>query len=153
MMTVRAFGLCLLAACSLLTACKPSPPATPSAALMANDPHVLLQAEMEKASMDFSQMVVVRLMSNGKRLEATSALPLVVAETQVNGHLSKTIFRINDKRDGITLFSRDLPNGKSFRTELSLAELEQKKSFSFPVVQPDASLKEHSFELEKIIVR
>jgi predicted small lipoprotein YifL len=134
-----------------LAACgkAPSPPAVVTAA--AGDPHAAEQAALETGTLDFSNLLIIRLQSEGKRLEVTSVLPAVVAETTVSGQSAKTIFRVNEKSTGIVLFSRDLPNGKSFRTELTIAELEQNKTFNFPVVQPDASLKERSFALEKII--
>jgi hypothetical protein len=133
-----------------LAACGKAPPPAVKAPV-AGDPHVAEQTALEKSTLDFSNLMVIRLQSDGKRVEITSVLPAVVAEAAVAGQSAKTIFRVNEKGSGLMLFSRDLPNGKSFRTELTLAELEQKKSFSFPVVQPDASLKERSFALEKII--
>lgn len=132
-----------------LTACGKS--AAPPVAPTPGDPHAAEQATMEKSTLDFSNVLVVRLQSEAGRLEVTSVLPATVAATTVAGQNAKTIFRINEKGNGLVLFSRDLLNGKSFRTELTLAELEQKKAFNFPVVQPDASLKERSFTLEKIV--
>lgn len=134
-----------------VSACGKSPP-PPVAVLPADgDPHLAEQAALELSSLDFSNLLIIRLQSEGKRLEVTSVLPATVAEASVSGQLAKTIFRVNEKGTGIILFSRDLLHGKSFRTELTIAELEQKKSFSFPVVQADASLKERAFALEKII--
>jgi predicted small lipoprotein YifL len=134
-----------------LAACgkSPSPPVAVTSA--AGDPHAIEQAAMEAGTIDFSNLLIVRLQSEGKRLEVTSVLPATVAEASVSGQSAKTIFRVNEKSNGIILFSRDLLNGKSFRTEMTITEIEQKKSFNFPVVQPDASLKERSFTLEKII--
>jgi hypothetical protein len=106
---------------------------------------------MEKASMDFSHVVIVRLQNDGKRLEVASIMPRVVGEAQVSGQHAKTIFRVNDATDGLVLFSRDLLNGKSYRTEMKFSELEAKKGFTFPVVQADGSLREKQYTLEKII--
>jgi hypothetical protein len=144
----RIFVLLNMALLLALAACgkPPSPPA-----VVANDPHLAAQSAMEKGTLDFANLLVIRLQSEGKRLEVTSVLPAVVAEATVAGQAAKSVFRVNEKANGLVLFSRDLLNGKSFKTELTLAELEQKKSFSFPVVQPDASLKDRSFTLEKII--
>ena len=133
----------------VLGACGKSP--TPPVVVAAGDAHAAEQAAMEAGGMDFSNLLIIRLQSEGKRVEVTSVLPATVAQAIVSGQTAKTIFRVNEKGGGIVLFSRDLLNGKSIRTELSIADLEQKKSFSFPVVQPDASLKERSFALEKII--
>ena len=106
---------------------------------------------MEKISMDFSHVIVVRLQDDGKRLEVASVMPRVVAQAQISGQQAKTIFRVNDARDGLVLFSRDLPNGKSYRTEMKFSELESKKGFAFPVVQADGSLREKQYTLEKIV--
>lgn len=134
-----------------LAACGKAPPPPVVAAPAVGDPHAAEQAAMEAGMLDFSNVIIIRLQSEGKRLEVTSVLPAIVAETTVSGQTAKTIFRVNEKGTGMVLFSRDLLHGKSFRTEFTIADLEQKKSFSFPVVQPDASLKERSFALERII--
>lgn len=143
-----------LVAAILLAACGPSgppPQAAPPPAAGGADPHAGLQAEMEKASMDFSSVVVVRLTWQGRRLEVASVMPTVVAETVRAGQQAKTIFRVSDRQDGLVLFSRDLPNGKSVRTELSFAQLKGGMQFSFPVVQPDAGLKDEKFVVEAIV--
>lgn len=136
---------------TLLVACgkSPAPPVVPAPS--SGDPHAAEQLAMEQGTPDFANLLIIRLQSEGQRVEVTSVLPATIAEAGVSGQAAKTIFRVNEKGNGLLLFSRDLLHGKSFRTELSLLELEQKKSFSFPVVQPDASLKERTFALEKII--
>lgn len=136
-----ALAVVLLAACGKD---KPVPPPT------ANDPHALLQAEMEKGTMDFSHVVVVRLNRGGKLLEVPSVNPTTVAETMLNGVAAKTIFRINDQGTALVLFSRDLLNAKSFKTEMPFADLQAKGKFTFPVVQADGRLKEEDFSLNKI---
>jgi hypothetical protein len=122
----------------------------PAAALP--DAHLTLQQEMEKATMDFSRVVVVRLTSEGKRVEVTSVMPAVIAEAQVSGQSAKTIFRVNDAGNALVMFSRDVPHNTSNRTEISFAELERKKGVVFPVVVADGSLKEREFALEKIVI-
>lgn len=136
-----------LAACALL-ACSRGPQVV---AATPNDPHGVLQAELEKGNPDLNNLTVVRLQADGKRMEVTSVLPAVVAEAVVAGVSAKTIFRLNDKTDGLVLFSRDILNGKSSKVDLPFAELETRKGFTFPVVQPDGSLKEQSFTLEKVL--
>jgi len=101
--------------------------------------------------MDFNHVIVVRLQNGGKRLEVASIMPRVVADVQVSGQHAKTIFRINDTKDGLVLFSRDLRNGKSYRTEMTFSDLKDKKGFAFPVVQPDGSLEEKQYTLERIV--
>ncbi len=135
-----------------LTACGKTPPPV-AAPRGAGDPRLAEQTALEKGMMDFSNVLVIRLQSEGKRIEVTSVLPAIVAETLLAGKTAKTIFRVNEKGNGLILFSRDLPNGKSSRTEMTLAEREQKKSLSFPVVKPDTALKKRAFTLEKIIRR
>lgn len=122
----------------------------PAAALP--DAHLILQQEMEKATMDFSHVVVVRLTSEGKRVEVTSILPAVIAEAQVSGQSAKTIFRVNDAGNALVMFSRDVPHGTSSRTEVSFTDLELKKGVVFPVVAADGSLKEREFALERIVI-
>jgi hypothetical protein len=144
----------LIVIAGLMTGCdnssRTSGTQTPAAAK--NDPHAAEQAEMEKATMDFSNVVVVRLKKDDKRMEVTSIMPLVVAETQVSGQPAKTVFRVNQAGDGLVMFSRDLLKGASFRIEIKFDALEKKKAFTFPVLQKDGRLLENRFELEKIII-
>ena len=135
----------LLAACQLSGAGGKPPP------MINNDPHLALQQEMEQGGIDLSNLVIVRLQHAGKRFEVTSVLPASVAGVKVGGQPAKTIFRVNPAGDGLILFSRDILNGKSYRVSMTFAELEAKKGFVFPVLQPDGTLKEQSFTLEKVL--
>lgn len=146
----RFFALLLLA--SALGACQQSSPPAPPPAVAANDPHALMQADMEKASMDFSRVVVVRLTSEGKRVEVTSVMPAPIAQAEVAGQSAKTIFAVNAAGNGLILFSRDILKASSFRTEMKFTELESRKGFKFPVVQADGSLQEREYVLEKIVI-
>lgn len=146
-MKLRILWLPLLALA--LVACNRSE-VPPAAALP--DAHLTLQQEMEKATMDFSRVVVVRLTSEGKRVEVSSVMPAVIAEARVSGQSAKTIFRVNDAGNALVMFSRDVPHNTSNRTEISFAELERKKGVVFPVVAADGSLKEREFALEKIVI-
>jgi hypothetical protein len=145
----RTIGICMLGV--LLAACQPSGPGGKAPQGMANDPHLVMQQELENSGIDFSNVLVVRLLRGSERVEISSVLPAILVSANVAGQPAKTIFRVNPSGDGLILFSRDVPNGKSFRADLNLAELEKKKSFVFPLVQPDGSLKEQSFALEKIV--
>lgn len=129
-------------------ACQPTPnvPAKP-------DPHAQAQSEMEAAGGSFEKVVVVRLQLDGQRMEVSSILPLLLVDANLQGQSAKTIFRINDRADGLVLFSRDIPNAKSYRTELPLTQLSAKKEFSFPVVQADGKLKDTTFVVVEIVTR
>ncbi len=140
-----------VALAALLAACQPPGSGGKPPLPLANDPHLAMQQALEKGGIDLSNLVVVRLRNAGGRVEVTSVLPAMIAETTVRGQPAKTVFRVNPAGDGLILFSRDIFNGKSFRVDMSFAELEAKKGFAFPVVQPDGSLKEQSFTLEKIL--
>ena len=142
----------LLALCAalLLGACKPAAP--PPRDKAAADPHAKIQAEMEGSVMSSGRVVIVRLRSEGKRVEVTSIFPAEIAEARVKGQTAKTIFTVNGAGDGLVLFSRDLLNGTSYRAEVKFAELEQRKGLVFPVLQPDGSLKERAFSLEQIAI-
>lgn len=121
-------------------------------ALTANaDASLAAQAALEKSGLDFNRLVVVRLRADGRRVEATSVAPAVVASALVRGQPAKTIFRLNEAHDGLILFSRDAAKGAAYRTEISLAELESKRGLVFPVVQADGSLRDQAFKLEQII--
>lgn len=126
------------------------PDAPPAAALP--DAHLAAQQEMGKGGMDFSRVVVVRLTSEGRRVEVTSILPAVIAEVQVEGRPAMTIFRVNDAGDALVMFSRDALRRSSNRIEVSFADLERKKGVVFPVVAADGRLIEREFLLEKIVV-
>lgn len=144
-MNRRLLGVALLA---LLVGCKPA--SVPPAAV-GGDAHAQLQAQMEGGTPDLGHVVSVRLRAQGKRVEVTSVLPAIIAETTLSGQAAKTIFRVNPAGDGLILFSRDLPKGSSYRTEIKFSELESKKGFAFAIVQPDGSLLEQHFELEGIV--
>jgi hypothetical protein len=135
---------------AMLAACGRSEP-TPGLSGNVVDPHLQLQNEMEHGAMDFSRVTIVRLQRDGKRLEVASVMPTVVAQTTLAGNEAKTIFRVNDRGDALVLFSRDVPNGRSYKTELSFSKLAPNQSFAFPVVQPDGKLTEYTFTVEKII--
>ena len=135
---------------ALLGACKPADAPPPGG--VAADSHARMQDEMEKAAMSSPRVVIVRLRSEGKRVEVTSLLPAEIAVAMVAGQAAKTIFRVNDAGDGLVLFSRDLLKGTSYRAEVKFAELEQRKGLVFPVLQPDGSLKEREFALEQIAI-
>ena len=141
----RLWGVALLA---LLVGCKPAnvPPAGVS-----GDAHAKMQAEMEAGTPDFGRVLSVRLREQGKRVEVTSVLPTIISEATLSGQSAKTIFRVNPAGDGLILFSRDLLNGSSYRTEIKFSELESKKGFAFAIVQPDGSLQEQRFELVGIV--
>ena len=123
--------------------------APPAASLP--DAHLAVQQEMGKGGMDFSRVVVVRLTSEGRRVEVTSILPAVIAEAQVEGQPAMTIFRVNDAGNGLVMFSRDALHRTSNRIEVSFADLERKKGVVFPVVTADGRLIEREFLLEKIV--
>jgi hypothetical protein len=118
----------------------------------AQDAHLVAQQEMGKGGMDFSRVVIVRLTSEGRRVEVTSVLPAVIAEARVEGQPAMTIFRVNEAGNALVMFSRDAPRRTSNRVEVSFADLESRKGVVFPVVTADGSLKEREFLLEKIVV-
>ncbi len=132
----------------VLAGCQPAEVPPPA---VVNDPHVLMQAEMESGAPDIGNMVSVRLREQGKRVEVTSVLPTIISQATLSGQSAKTIFRVNPARDGLILFSRDLLKGSSYRVEIQFSELESKKGFAFAIVQPDGSLQEQRFELESIV--
>lgn len=101
--------------------------------------------------MDFSKVTVVRLLRDGKRLEVANVTPTVVATVSVAGEPVKTIFRINDRVDSLVLFSRDIVNARSIKTEISFARLTESRQFVFPVVQADGGLREEKFSVEQIV--
>lgn len=134
----------------LLAGCQPS--GAPQGVQPAvGDIHMQRQHEMEKAAMDFSRVVTVRLTSEGKRVEVTSIMPLVLAEVHVNRVPAKTIFRVNDDGNGLQMFSRDALNGGSVFTEISFSELEAKKGVTFAVLDAEGRLQQRMFALEKIV--
>lgn len=109
------------------------------------------QAEMEAASMDFSRLISVRLQHDGRRLEVVSIAPAVIGEGRVGGEVAKTIFRVDADGGKLVLFSRDVFGAGVVRTEIPLTQLEPKRLFNFPVVQPDGRLRDSAFAVEKII--
>lgn len=143
-MGVRLLWLFLLAGCQPSGAPQGVQPAV-------DDVHMQRQHEMEKATMDFSRVISVRLTSDGKRLEVTSIMPLVLAEVQVKGAPAKTIFRLNEDGNRLQMFSRDALNGGSVFTEISFGELEAKKGVTFAVLDAEGRLQQRMFALDKIV--
>lgn len=148
-MRMRMRWLFLLA--FLLAGCKPSDAPQQGVQAVIGDVHLQQQQEMEKATMDFSRVVSVRLNSEGKRVEVTSIMPLILAEVQVNGVSAKTIFRVDDVGNKLQMFSLDPLNGSSIFTEVAFAELEAKKGVTFAVLDAAGRLQNRTFALEKIV--
>jgi hypothetical protein len=135
----------------LLAGCKPSEVPPQSVQPVVGNVHLQRQQEMEKASMDFSRVVSVRLNSEGKRLEVTSIMPMILAEVRVKDVQAKTIFRVNDAGNKLQMFSLDSLNGSSIFTEVDFAELEMKKGVTFAVLDAEGRLQNRTFALEKIV--
>lgn len=117
------------------------------------DTHAQEQEEMEKSSFDFSHVVVVRLFSEGKGLEVTSIMPAIVAQAEISGQTAKSIFRLDAKGESLILFSRDILKDTSYKTEIKIDDIKHKQAFVFPIVQSDGSLKNRTFNLDKIIIK
>lgn len=134
-----------------ISACHPEDQKTNAAATSA-DPVAAEQQEMEMPDMDLSNVVVVRLSSEGKKIEVTSLLPSTIATSTLKGQeQAKTIFRIAAHGTSLMLYSRDGAKNTSLKTEIKLDELKQKKQFVFPVVQADGSTRQNTFTVDKVI--
>ncbi|MFA6544482.1 MAG: hypothetical protein WCS99_08655, partial [Limisphaerales bacterium] len=66
--------LSMVAIALALTACGKTPPPVVAPPVV-GDPHAAEQATMEAGMLDFSNVIIIRLQSEGKRLEVTSVLP------------------------------------------------------------------------------
>lgn len=142
-------GIAALALCAVLQAgCGREQPPAEARKI---DPHLQLQLDMEKGTMDLSRVLIIRLTLAGKRLEVTSLTPTVVAEAQVAGQPAKTLFKVNDQKDLFLLFSRDAQKNASVTTTMAIDKLGPGTKFSFPVVQPDGSLKKEEFTVERVL--
>lgn len=119
--------------------------------IIPTDPHAIAQLELEKVSLDLQRFVAVRIQDGERRLEASPLSPAIVADARLGNESFKTIFRVNSQGDTLIMFSRDVFNGRSYRTEIPLAELARLGVFTFPVVQPDGSLKARDFKLVQIV--
>jgi len=144
----------VLALCLGLTACgsgdnKMAAGALPEA--VPTDPHAIAQMELERPSLDLQRFVAVRLQDGDRRLEASPISPAIVADARMGDESFKTLFRVNTQGDTLILFSRDVFNARSHRTEIPLLELQKQGGFTFPVVQPDGSLKAREFKLLQIV--
>lgn len=115
------------------------------------DPHALAQMELERPSLDLQRFVAVRIQDGERRLEASPISPAIVADARMGDESFKTLFRVNTQGDALILFSRDVYNSRSHRTEIPLLELEKQGSFTFPVVQPDGKLQAREFKLLQIV--
>jgi len=154
MTILRSIGFCVIA--GLLVACGSNDHSAADAVsgqslVVPTDPHALAQLELEKPSLDLQRFVAVRIQDGDRRLEASPLAPAIVADTRLGDESIKTLFRVTPEGDKLILFTRDVFNARSHRTEILLSELEKQQSFTFPVVQPDGSLKAREFNLLQIV--
>jgi hypothetical protein len=112
-----------------------------------------MQAELDQATFDLSQVTVARLKIDGRPMEVVSITPVVVGFAKVGGVMAKTIFRFSDKRDALILFTRDQKNGKAYRLDLPVQEIVAGKTLKFPVLRPNGDLVEQTLVFEALITR
>jgi hypothetical protein len=108
---------------------------------------------VSKSSLDLSKVLILRLQSNGKRIEVTSLAPSTIGAATNGLPGARTLFNFTPERDKLRLFGQNVSEFKGFYQEIPVSELQPGKRFRFPVVQDDGSVKEQEFTVEKLITQ
>lgn len=108
---------------------------------------------VSQSSMDLSKVLILRLQSDGQRIEVTSLAPAIIGAAKSGLPGARTLFSFTPERDKLRLFGQNVPEFKAFYEEIPVAELQPGRRFRFPVVQDDGSVKEQDFTVEKIITQ
>lgn len=109
------------------------------------------QADMVKDSgVDLSNVIVVRMMVDGERKEATSVTPAFISKTGEGENESYTVFRFTKDKNTLNLFSRDPETGKGYQASITRQELAKHKNFVFPMIK-EGKLKKVRFTINAIL--
>lgn len=106
---------------------------------------------VNRSSLDLSKVLILRLQSDGQRIEVTSLAPATIGAAKNGPPGARTVFNFTPERDKLVLFGQNVPEFKGFYQEIPVSELQAGKRFRFPVVQDDGSVKEQEFTVEKLI--
>lgn len=111
------------------------------------------QQELEQATFDLSQVMVAKLKLGDRAIEVTSLTPVIAVQANVGGVQAKTILRFSDKRDMLTLFTRDVKNKKAYRVDVPVADLQAKKSVKFPILSANGEVTEQVVTFDSLLVK
>ena len=140
----------VLAATLLLGACS-----SPDGPLVLKDHDKILetQEQMGTATFDLSRVVVVRLRIDGEIREVTSILPMIVGQSVGPEGLARTIFRVEQKTDTLTLFTRDAQNKIAYRVDIGVNDRQARPSVMFPVLDAAGRAVQRKISVEAVFAK
>lgn len=122
--------IALAAAAAMLAACSTDGPMV----MKDHDKIIATQNELGTATFDLSRVVVVRLKIDEQTREVNSLLPVIVAEANMPDGVARTIFRVDQKTDTLTLFTRDGQSKVAYRADIPVKDVSARPSVMFPVL-------------------
>ena len=143
MCTALGAALAVLAACST----------DGQLVLRDRDKIIATQNELGIATFDLSRVVVVRLKIDAETREVTSLMPVIFAEASMPDGVAKTIFRVEQKTDMLTLFTRDGQSKVAFRVDVPLKDLEARPSVMFPVLDKAGNAVQRKISVEAVFAK
>lgn len=142
--------LAVLGAAASLAAC--SSPDGPRV-LKDLDRIIASQNELSTATFDLSRVVVVRLRVDNEMREVTSLLPVIAAESRTPDGVARTIFRIDQKSDTLTLFTRDAKSKVAYRADVPVKDPAGRPSLMFPVLDGTGNAVNRKISVEAVFAR
>lgn len=139
----------LSAAVAVLAACSTDGPLV----LKDRDKIIATQNELGTATFDLSRVVVVRLKIDEETREVTSLLPVIVAEARMPDGVARTIFRVEQKTDTLTLFTRDGQSKVAYRVDVPVKDLDARPSLMFPVLDKAGNAVQRKISVEAVFAK
>ena len=137
----------VLAAALLAGACS-----SPDGPLVLKDREKILetQDQMSTATFDMSRVVVVRVRVDDETREVTSIMPMIVAQSVGAEGVARTIFRVEQKTDTLTLFTRDAQNKIAYRVDIGVKDHQARPSVMFPVLDRAGNAVQRKVSVEAV---
>ena len=114
---------------------------------------VAMQDELSHAGFDLTRVVVVRLKIDEQRREITSLMPVIYSDVPTPEGSAKTIFRIEQKTDTLTLFTRDPKDRLAYRVDVPVKDPAARPSLVFPVLDKSGNAIKRTISVEAVFAR
>lgn len=127
----------------------------PDGPIVLKDPDKIIttQNELGAATFDLSRVVVVRVKIDDETREVTSLLPVIVAEVRMPDGLARTIFRVEQKTDTLTLFTRDGQSKVAYRVDVPVKDRAARPSVIFPVLDKTGKVVQRKISVEAVFAK
>lgn len=143
--------LLVITAVILLTACQ-NLPVLELTTLSRPDALTYQQTLLGSQNLDLSQVITVRLLVNGTRVDVTSLTPEVLALEGEGDARAATVMAFSTDRSQVILFTRNPETGEGMVRKFTPDELRAKPVFQFPLVV-GTTVTNAKFEVIDVIVR